>query len=238
MAAEDATSLVLLDRDADGLSSLASGLGDGVEVATLQLDFADLEAVDATTAELVAKHPDIDLMIAGAGLDRAQSLLAFDWRQARDDFTVNSLSNLVLLSHLAPAMVKRGGGHVTAIVSLAGLIGMPYEAPYSGSKAALAAIAESARAELEPQGITFTAVFPGFVDTPMFRANAFKHTYSITPRDAAERIYMATLGRRESLAFPAREYAKLRLARLLPARLRDPITRNAMNPGRIRSRER
>jgi short-subunit dehydrogenase/catechol 2,3-dioxygenase-like lactoylglutathione lyase family enzyme len=238
LLAEDATSLVLLDRDADGLSRLATELGDGVEVATLQLDFTDLEAVDAATAGVVAEHPDIDLMIAGAGLDRAQSLLAFDWRQARDDFTVNSLSNLVLLSHLAPMMANRGGGHVTAIVSLAGLVGMPYEAPYSGSKAALAAIAESARAELEPQGITFTAVFPGFVDTPMFRANAFKHTYSITPRDAAERIYMATLRRRESLAFPAREYAKLRLAQLLPARLRDPMTRNAMDLSRIQSRER
>jgi short-subunit dehydrogenase/catechol 2,3-dioxygenase-like lactoylglutathione lyase family enzyme len=236
LLAEDATSLVLLDRDADGLSRLATELGEGVEV--LQLDFADLEAVDAATAELVTEHPDIDLMIAGAGLDRAQSLLAFDWRQARDDFTVNSLSNLVLLSHLAPAMAKGGGGHVTAIVSLAGLVGMPYEAPYSGSKAALAAIAESARAELEPQGITFTAVFPGFVDTPMFRANAFKHTYSIRPRDAAERIYLATLRRRESLAFPVREHAKLRLARLLPARVRDPITRNAMDLSRIQSRER
>ncbi len=109
----------------------------------------------------------------------------------------------MLLSHLAPAMAKRGGGHVTAIVSLAGLVGMPYEAPYSGSKAALAAIAESARAELEPEGITFTAVFPGFVDTPMFRANAFKHTYRIAPRDAAERIYMATLrGARASTSPP------------------------------------
>ena len=238
LLAEDATSLVLVDRDEDGLSKLASELSNGVDAATLQVDFADLEAVDAATAKLVTEHPDIDLMIAGAGLDRAQSLLEFDWRQARDDFTVNSLANLVLLSHLAPAMVSRGGGHVTAIVSLAGLIGMPYEAPYSGSKAALAAIAESARAELEPHGITFTAVFPGFVDTPMFRANAFKHTYSIRPRDAAERIYLATLSRRETLAFPARELAKLRLARLLPARLRDPITRNAMNPGRIGSRER
>src|SRR5205814_1128798 len=114
-----------------------------------------------------------DLVIAGAGLDRAQSLLALDWRQARDDFTVNSLSNLVLLSHLAPRMTGGRRGHVTAIVSLAGVVGMPYEAPYSASKAALAAIAESARAELEPRGMTFTAVFPGFVDTTMFRANAF-----------------------------------------------------------------
>lgn len=238
LAAEDATSLVLIDRDADGLSRLAAELGDGVEVAPRELDLADLEAVDSATAELVAEHPDIDLLIAAAGLDRAQSLLAFDWRQARDDFTVNSLANLVLLAHLAPAMAERGGGHVTAIASLAGLVGMPYEAPYSGSKAALAAIAESARAELEPEGITFTAVFPGFVDTPMFRANAFKHSHWMAPRDAAERIYMATLARRENIYFPAREHVRVRLARLLPARLRDRLTRDAMNPSRVRFRER
>ena len=157
--------------------------------------------MDATTASLVEAHPDIDLLIAGAGLDRAQSLLAFDWRQAEDDFKVNAVSNLVLLSHLVPAMAERGRGHVTTIVSLAGLVGLPYEAAYSGSKAALATIADSARAELEPRGITFTAVFPGFVDTPMFRANAFKHTYSLTARDAAERIYVATLKRQERLGF-------------------------------------
>jgi short-subunit dehydrogenase len=107
---------------------------------------------------------------------------------------------------------------------------MPYEAAYSGSKAALATFAQSARAELEPHGITFTEVFPGFVDTPMFRANAFKHTYSVAPRDAAELIYVATLKRRERLGFPAREYARARLAAMLPARLRDPLTRAAMNP--------
>jgi short-subunit dehydrogenase len=109
-------------------------------------------------------------------------------------------------------------------------VGLPYEVPYSASKAALASIVESARAELGPMGITFTAVFPGFVDTPMFRANAFKHTYAIPPRDAAERIYMATLRRRETLAFPTREYVKVRLASMLPARLRDRLTREAMSP--------
>jgi short-subunit dehydrogenase/catechol 2,3-dioxygenase-like lactoylglutathione lyase family enzyme len=229
LAAEDGTSLVLVDRDANGLARLESELRDRVEVATREVDFIDLEAVETASAELVGEHPGIDLLIAGAGLDRAQSLLAFDWRQARDDFTVNSLSNLVLLSHLAPAMARRGGGHVTAILSLAGLVGMPWEAPYSGSKAALAAIAESARAELEPKGVTVTEVFPGFIDTPMFRANAFKHTYSIPPRDAAERIYLATLKRRERLAFPVREYAKIRLAAALPARVRDRLTRQALN---------
>ena len=135
-------------------------------------------------------------------------------------------------------MAKRGGGHVTAIVSLAGLVGMPYEAPYSGSKAALAAIAESARAELEPEGITFTAVFPGSWTRRCSAPTPSSTPIRIAPRDAAERIYMATLARRESLDFPAREHAKLRLARLLPARLRDPMTRDAMDPSRVRFRGR
>jgi short-subunit dehydrogenase/catechol 2,3-dioxygenase-like lactoylglutathione lyase family enzyme len=230
LAAEDGASLVLMDRPGAELTGLTRELQGGSEVATSAVDFTDLDAVDAAAAELVADHPDVDLLIAGAGLDRAQSLLDFDWRQARDDFNVNALANLVLMSHLLPAMARRGTGHVTAIVSLAGLLGMPYEAPYSASKAALATIAESARAELDPWGIGFTAVFPGFVDTPMFRANAFKHTYRVPPRDAAELIYLATLRRREKLGFPRVEYAKARLAAMLPARIRDPITRGAMNP--------
>jgi len=230
LAVEDGTALVVADRPGGGLDDLWERLGSRPDVEGLEADFSDLEIVDEAIKSTVADHPDIDLVIAAAGLDRAQSMLAFDWRQAHEDFKVNTLSNLVLLSHVIPAMAARGRGHVTAIASLAGLIGMPYEAAYSGSKAALAAIADSARAELEPKGITFTAVFPGFVDTPMFQANAFKHTYSLTPRDAAERIYMATLKRRERLGFPAIEYARARLASLLPARIRDPLTRGAMNP--------
>jgi short-subunit dehydrogenase/catechol 2,3-dioxygenase-like lactoylglutathione lyase family enzyme len=232
LAAEDGTSLVLMDRPG---AKFEAG-SDDAEIATQESDFADLEALDSVVGNLVAEHPDIDLLIAGAGLDRAQSMLALDWRQAHEDFRVNALANLVLLSHLLPAMVERGSGHVTSIASLAGLLGMPYEAPYSGSKAALATISQSARAELGPRGITFTEVFPGFVDTPMFRANAFKHPYSLTARDAAERIYTATLERRERLGFPIVEYAKARLAALLPARLRDPLTRQAMNPeGKVES---
>jgi short-subunit dehydrogenase/catechol 2,3-dioxygenase-like lactoylglutathione lyase family enzyme len=230
LAAEDGTRLVAMDRDREGLARLQSELEAQAEVATREVDFADLEAVEEAASVLASAHPDLDLVIACAGLDRAQSLLRFDWRQARDDFAVNSLANLVLLSRLAPLMADRGAGHVTAIASLAGLIGMPYEASYSATKAALASIVESARAELEPMGVTFTAVFPGFVDTPMYRANAFKKPYAIDPRDAAERIYMATLRRRETLAFPAREYAKVRLAAMLPARIRDRLTRDAMSP--------
>ena len=233
LLSEDRTDLVPLDRDEAGLERLAEELGDRVAVRWRAVDLIDLEALDQLSGELVEEHPEIDLVIAGAGLDRAQSMLQLDWRQVRDDFNVNALANLVLLARLLPAMAERGSGHVTAIASLAALVGMPYEASYGGSKAALAAIAESARAELGPRGITFTTVFPGFVDTPMFRANAFKHTYSIPARDAAEHIHAATLERRPTLHFPARERGRIQLGRLLPARLRDRLARQAMDPDRL-----
>jgi short-subunit dehydrogenase/catechol 2,3-dioxygenase-like lactoylglutathione lyase family enzyme len=234
LLAASGTDLVVVDRDATGLERLSGALGPRVTVAPVEVDLADLEAVDDASRTISEQHPEIDLVIAGAGLDRAQSLLSLDWRQAREDFSVNALANLVLFSHLLPAMAERGAGHVTSIASLAAKLGMPYEAPYSGSKAALAAIAESARAELGPRGITFTTVFPGFVDTPMFRANAFKHTYSIPAREAAELIYSATVNRRPELHFPAREHAKIRMGRLLPAKLRDRFAREAMNEEAIR----
>jgi short-subunit dehydrogenase/catechol 2,3-dioxygenase-like lactoylglutathione lyase family enzyme len=234
LLAADGTDLVPVDRDAGGLERLAEELGLRVEVTPVELDMADLEAVDVAARGLAEADSELDLVIAAAGLDRAQSLLSLDWRQARDDFSVNALANLVLFSHLLPAMSARGKGHVTSIASLAAMLGMPYEASYSGSKAALAAITESARAELSPKGLTFTTVFPGFVDTPMFRANAFKHTYSVPAREAAELIYAATVNRRPELHFPAREHARIRLARLLPAKLRDRAARGAMNEEAVR----
>jgi short-subunit dehydrogenase len=230
LLAEDQTELVLLDRDDEALERVVEGLEGQPTVATRAVDFTALDELDGAAGEIAAAHPELDALFAVAGADRAQSLLAFDWRQARDDFSINALSNLVLLSHVLPVMAERGRGHVTAVASLAALLGLPYEAPYSGSKAALTAIMESARAELSPRGLTFTVVFPGFVDTPMFRQNIFRHTYSIPPRDAAERIYVASLERRPELRFPAREYAKLRAGRLLPAGLRDRLAREAMNP--------
>lgn len=248
LLAADGTAIVAIDRDSDGLGRLRDELGDAVEPRPA--DLADLEAVDRVAAELASDPGDIDLVLAGAGLDRAQSMLGLDWRQARDDFSVNVLANLVLLAHLLPRMAERRSGHVTAIASLAALLGMPYEAPYSGSKAALAAAVESTRAELAPRGITCTTVFPGFVDTPMFQHNAFKKpkhppatrlavtlgakiTYSLEPRDAAERIHAATLARRATLTFPARERIRIGLARLLPAAVRDRLTRDAMDPDRL-----
>lgn len=229
LLAADGTDLILLDRDADGLEAVAARLRGSVSVECVAVDFADLEALEAVAIDLTARHSDIDLVLAGAGVDRGQSMLNFDWRQARDDFQINTLANLVLMQNLLPGMVARGDGHVTAIASLAALIGTPYEGVYSATKAALARLMDSARGELRGTGVTFTTVFPGFIDTPLMWANVYKHPYVVPLREAAERIHAATLKRRSHLHFPARERARIALAHFIPTALADRMAKDAMD---------
>lgn len=228
------TRLILLDRDADGLAEVARGLPAGAVAETVTADFTDLEALDAIAARIAAEHSGVDLMLGGAGLDRAQSILTFDWRQARDDFNVNTLANLVLMQHLVPPMHARGSGHVTLLISLAALIGTPFEGVYSATKAALSRLTDSFRAELRGTGVTLTAVYPGFIDTPLMWNNAYEHPYVVSLDEAADRIVKATLAREPEIYFPKRERMRIAGGRLLPASLRDRMTAGAMNEEAVR----
>ena len=229
LLAADGTELILLDRDAAGLEAVAERLRGSVPVECVAVDFADLESLDAVIAELAEQHPDVDLLFAGAGVDTGQSILKFDWRKAQIDLQINAVANLVLMQHLLPGMVARGEGHVTVIASLAALIGTPYEGVYSASKAALARLVESARGEIRDSGVSFTTAFPGFVDTPLMWANVYKHPYAVPLREAAERIYGATIKRQGTVHFPARERARIAIGRLLPTAIGDRLAKAAMD---------
>lgn len=227
--AADGTELVLIDRDGDGLEAVAAKLRDRVPVECVIADFADLEALDAVAEELARRHADLDLYFGGAGVDRGQTLLQFDWRKARDDFNINTLANTVMMQHLVPGMVARGSGHVAVIASLAALIGTPYEGVYSATKAALSRLMDSFRGELRGTGVTFTTILPGFIDTPLMWANVYKHPYVVSLDEAADRIHEAVLKRRPRVYFPARERARIAISHLLPSAVADRIAKSAMN---------
>ena len=79
---EDGTSLVLGGRDAAGLKQLESQLGDRVDGGQPRGRLHRPWRRFPQSFWLASITPTSTWLIAGAGLDRAQSLLAFDWRQA------------------------------------------------------------------------------------------------------------------------------------------------------------
>jgi short-subunit dehydrogenase len=69
-------------------------------------------------------------------------------------------------------LARRKTGGVLTIVSAAGLVSLPGSAAYSASKFGLRGFLLGASLELAENGITFTQVLPGAVDTPMLRHEA------------------------------------------------------------------
>ncbi len=224
----DGTELVLLDRDAEGLERLHAELAHQGRISARVIDIRESEALERMTRDIVGQHPDLDLVVANAGIDHPRPILSGDWRALLDHFATNVEANCVLLAVVLPWMAERGRGHVAATVSLGGLGGFPYEAGYCASKAALATFIESARAELAPRGITFTSIFPGFIRTPMALNNAFRIPRMMEPADAAARIHRAIARRQPTLYFPISTYLQILASKMLPVRLRDAIARGLM----------
>jgi NAD(P)-dependent dehydrogenase (short-subunit alcohol dehydrogenase family) len=68
---------------------------------------------------------------------------------------------------LVPALAARGGGAMVATASLAGLIGFSPDPIYCLTKHAVVGLVRSLGPQLSERGITFNAVCPSIVDTPL-----------------------------------------------------------------------
>jgi short-subunit dehydrogenase len=223
--------LVLLDYAEAPLVALATELSTRVNVAHYVVDQTDLEAFERIVRAIAEQHADIDLIVANAGIDVPQKITAPDWRLAKKHFDVHAVSNYVLFAELLPRFVARGSGHVSAVVSLGGLIGCPYAHAYNASKAALRMMMDGMRAETLGTGVTWTSVFPGFLEGRMAAGNAWEQPYRIPMDVAAEKILVGILRRRPVVKFPLLAAWQVRLADLLPTRLRDRMVAGSMKGG-------
>ena len=100
---------------------------------------------------------------------------------------------------------KSEGAHIINMSSMAGMLGLPNQASYSSTKAAVRCISETLYAELHDDGIGVTAVQPGAIKTKMILATlqdsddievaekSYKLVEKIgnTPEYAADRIVRA-----------------------------------------------
>ena len=75
-----------------------------------------------------------------------------------------NLTGSVLVTRAAIDWIVRARGHVVFISSIAGMHGLPGAAPYSASKMALTALAESLRLELTADGVHVGLVYLGFTE--------------------------------------------------------------------------
>jgi NAD(P)-dependent dehydrogenase (short-subunit alcohol dehydrogenase family) len=194
-------------------------------------DIADRASVDATAARVLARHPQIGLLVNNAGIAGRSDFLDAEPELIESLVRTNYLGSVWCLRAFLPGLGR--GSSLVNIVSVAGVVAV---GPYSASKHAQLAFSRSVAVELRDRDIHVLSVLPGFVDTPGFpQRGRFPLPFSVLVSDppfVARRTLDAVERKRHEIYVP-RWY---RPAAWLQALAPWLLTRRPSLPGRGRSR--
>jgi len=160
----------------------------------------------------------IDLAVLNAGDYRPGPTHACSPNDHRKMFEVNYFGTLNCIQAVLPEMRKRGG-KIAIVGSLAGYIGLPNVSAYGPSKAALVSLCESLRAELQDSLVTLQLISPGFVRSTLTDRNDFEMPYLLSAQQAAVEIRRGLDGDSFEIAFPGPFVRRMKLLQMIPYRL-------------------
>jgi len=170
-AAEGAKVLLGDVLDDEG-AAVATELGDAAAYRHLDVtsDADWLTAVDDVRDRWGALH----LLVANAAVFTRASWIAdtpaADYERV---IAVNQVGCYRAMHHCVPLIRERGGGVITLVSSVNGLVGAQGAAAYVSSKFAVRGLAKVAALELGRDGIRVNSLHPGAIDTFMISPEAF-----------------------------------------------------------------
>ena len=134
-------------------------------VNTQVCDVADPQSVSIFVEKAAADMGGLDILVNNAGIaGPAAPLEEIDIDAWKRTFDVNVHGQFYLARAAIPHLKATGkGGSIVCMASVAGKYAFPLRSPYSGSKAAVIAIARGLSVELGPHRIRVNAIAPGVV---------------------------------------------------------------------------
>lgn len=183
-------------------------------------DVSDAGAMAAVHAGIVAEAGrPVALAILNAGAWQEMGAGDFDLAAFRSMVEVNLLGTAHVLDTVMKPMMARRSGQIAIVASVAGYRGLPRSVAYGATKAALIAMTESLKFDLDRAGVAINIVNPGFVRTPMTARNSFPMPFMLEVDDAARRIVRGLKRGDFEVAFPWQLAWPLKVLRVLPSRL-------------------
>ncbi len=187
--------LVLVDRDAGGLSAIAvQAEALGATTACHTVDLTDAAAIAALPAAVAERFGRLDLLVNNAGVALGgrfdeTHLDDFDWV-----LDVNLRAVVRMCHAFLPMLTARPKAQIVNISSLFGLIAPPGQTAYCTSKFGVRGFTESLRHEYAGTGLGVSVVHPGGVATSIAR-NARNPRLSDDPDLAETQRLAAEKGR-------------------------------------------
>ncbi len=197
--AQGASHVTIVGRREARLDDLAHRLADshGTTVHPVVMDVRDVAQIRAM-AKQHKRLFDVDVLVNNAGLARGtdpmQDARVEDWQEMID----TNVTGLLAVTRVAlPALIERRG-HIVNLGSVAGRWTYPGGGVYCATKAAVSAITEGLRYDLQGTGVRVTNIEPGLVETEFsqvrFRgdtaraAKVYADADVLRPEDVADAI--------------------------------------------------
>jgi len=192
--------------------------------AVYAADVRDLKAIAATGRACIAAQGVPDVVIANAGISVGMDTAEFDDLDVmRATFETNNLGLAATFQPFLAPMRARGSGRLVGIASVAGIRGLPGHGAYCSSKAAVIAYCESLRGELRDSGVKVVTLCPGYIDTPLTRANPYSMPFLMQADAFAGQAFNAISRGDSYRVIPWQMGIVAKLMRMLPNVLFDKL---------------
>jgi short-subunit dehydrogenase len=182
--------VVIGDRDVRVLESAVAELAKFGQVTGYPLDVTD-QASFATFLDKARTEGQghIDVLINNAGVMPVGPFLEQTEAAIRSSIEVNFYGVLTGCRLVLPEMVKRRRGHIVNIASMAGMVAVPGQAVYAGTKFAVVGLSTALADEFAPQGVEVTVILPTFTNTELIAGTkATGAQKPVQPEDIAAAI--------------------------------------------------
>jgi len=170
-------------------------LATGVRVLARRVDVADGPAMREFVGDAEAELGPVTAVVTSAGLVRDTPLVLMNDEQWHEVLSVNLNGTYHACRPAIFPMMKRRGGVIVTVSSVAGVAGNGTQSNYAASKAGIIGFTRSLAKEAGRYGIRANVVAPGFIETDMTAGLA-----AGVAEDMLARIPLARFGKPEEVA--------------------------------------
>ncbi|MDR3417227.1 MAG: 3-oxoacyl-ACP reductase FabG [Nevskia sp.] len=169
--AEAGASVAIWDLNEQAARAAVTELtGAGRRAMAVRADVSKRTEVDAAVRLVRDTFGPIGILVNNAGMSAFNPFMEITEELWDRVMTVNLKSMLICTQAVLPDMLQKGWGRIINVSSSSAQSGAARMVHYAASKGGVIGFTKALAQELAPTGITVNNVPPGFVDTPMLRA--------------------------------------------------------------------
>lgn len=189
----------------------------------LAFDATNFEEVQKAGQKIEARFGGLDTLFYNAGNCIYIDTKAFQHETFEKVFQINYMGFVYAIEASLPLLREGNQPYLVGMSSSAAFVGLPRAEAYGSSKAAVQYLLDSLRVDIAAEGIDVSAVYPGFVKTPLTDLNDFPMPFIMSVDKAVDYILKGMARRDHHIHFPKRFTMLLKILGNLPSKMKTKM---------------